>query len=92
MTVTGVHKRWSGIEVVPSKKPGIMVNAHISMCNKSKCEEVFDDIYVSFKFRLEKSEFNISQAYNSFIEVFQNNCCKLLLRNQDLVSTLLQKH
>jgi len=36
----GVPKRWSGIEGAPSKKPGIMVNACISMCNKSKCEEV----------------------------------------------------
>ena len=43
--------------------------------------EVFDNIYVSFKFRLKTLSLILHKYNNSFIGVFEKYFCKLLLRN-----------
>ena len=48
---------------------------------RNKVEEVFDDIYVSFKIRVEVVSLILHGHSNSFNGVFGKNCRKLLLRN-----------
>jgi len=48
---------------------------------RNKVEEVFDDIYVSFKIRVEVVSLILHGHDNCFNGVFGKNCRELLLKN-----------